>query len=134
MPKKKKKRKKKITAPLGVRKIFDLVKTEGQEYAKVTALLGNRRVTLDCMDGKKRLGRIRGNMKKKRIFINKNDYVLISLRDFQDEKADLLDKYTPQEVKRLIRAGEMAEDKAEEEEEDIGVDFQEEENINLDEI
>jgi len=134
MPKKKKKRKKKITAPLGARKIFDLVKTEGQEYAKVTALLGNRRVTLDYMHGKKRLGRIRGNMKKKRIFINKNDYVLISLRDFQDEKADLLDKYTPQEVKRLIRAGEMAEDKAEEEEEDIGVDFQEEENINLDEI
>ena len=132
MPKKKK-RKKKITAPVGARKILDLVKTEGQEYAKVTTLLGNRRVALDCMDGKNRLGRIRGNMKKKRIFINKNDYVLISLRDFQDDKADLLDKYTPQEVKRLIRAGEMTEDKAEEEEEDIGVDFVEE-NINLDEI
>ncbi len=118
--------------PVATRSLMDLVKSEGQEYAKVTTLLGNRRVTLDCMDGKKRLGRIRGNMKKKRIFINKDDYVLVSLRDFQDEKADVLDKYTPQELKRLIKVGEICENKTEEEEEDIGVDFEEE--INLDDI
>jgi len=131
MPKKKK-RKKKPSVPVTARSLIDLVKSEGQEYAKVTTLLGNRRVTLDCMDGKKRLGRIRGNMKKKRIFINKDDYVLVGLRDFQDEKADVLDKYTPQELKRLIKVGEICENKAEEEEEDIGVDFEEE--INLDDI
>ena len=131
MPKKKK-RKKKPSVPVAARSLMDLVKSEGQEYAKVTTLLGNRRVTLDCMDGKKRLGRIRGNMKKKRIFINKDDYVLVGLRDFQDEKADVLDKYTPQELKRLIKVGEICENKAEEEEEDIGVDFEEE--IDLDDI
>jgi translation initiation factor 1A len=132
MPKKKK-RKKKPSVPVAARKLLDLVKSEGQEYAKVTTLLGNRRVTLDCMDGKKRLGRIRGNMKKKRIFINKDDYVLVGLRDFQDEKADVLDKYTLQEVKKLIKVGEICENKTEEENIDIGVDF-EEEQVNLDDI
>ena len=131
MPKKKK-RKKKPSIPVATRQLLDLVKSEGQEYAKVTTLLGNRRVTLDCMDGKKRLGRIRGNMKKKRIFINKDDYVLVGLRDFQDEKADVLDKYTLQEVKRLIKVGEICENKTEEENIDIGVDFEEE--VNLDDI
>jgi len=132
MPKKKK-RKKKPSLPVAARPLLDLVKSEGQEYAKVTTLLGNRRVTLACMDGKKRLGRIRGNMKKKRIFINKDDYVLVGLRDFQDEKADVLDKYTPQEVKRLIKVGEICEDRTEEENIDIGVDFEEVE-VNLDDI
>ena len=126
-------KKKKPQAPAIKRSLLDLVKSEGQEYAKVTTLLGNRRVTLACMDGKQRLGRIRGNMKKKRIFINKNDYVLVGLRDFQDDKADVLDKYTQQEVNRLIKLGEICESKAEDENEDIGVDFEEEE-INLDEI
>ena len=108
-----------------------MIKEEGQEYAKVTTLLGNRRVTLDCMDGKKRLGRIRGNMKKKRIFINKDDYVLVGLRDFQDEKADVLDKYTEHEIKKLIKAGEICDEQNNEQEEDIGVDFEE---VNLDDI
>lgn len=126
-------KKKKPQTPAIKRSLLDLVKSEGQEYAKVTTLLGNRRVTLACMDGKQRLGRIRGNMKKKRIFINKDDYVLVGLRDFQDDKADVLDKYTQQEVNRLIKLGEICESKTEDENEDIGVDFEEEE-INLDEI
>ena len=46
MPKKKK-RKKKPSVPVAARSLMDLVKSEGQEYAKVTTLLGNRRVTLD---------------------------------------------------------------------------------------
>jgi len=131
MPKKKK-RKKKPSIPAKIRQLSELIKEEGQEYAKVTTLLGNRRVTLDCMDGKKRLGRIRGNMKKKRIFINKDDYVLVGLRDFQDEKADVLDKYIPLEVKKLIKAGEILEEQNNKQEEDIGVDFEEE--VNLDDI
>ena len=130
MPKKKK-RKKKPSIPAKIRQLTELIKSEGQEYAKVTTLLGNRRVTLDCMDGKKRLGRIRGNMKKKRIFINKDDYVLVGLRDFQDEKADVLDKYIPLEVKKLIKAGEILEEQNTKQEEDIGVDFEE---VNLDDI
>ena len=130
MPKKKK-TKKKPSIPPKIRQLPELIKEEGQEYAKVTTLLGNRRVTLDCMDGKKRLGRIRGNMKKKRIFINKDDYVLVGLRDFQDEKADVLDKYTEQEIKKLIKAGEICEGINNEQEEDIGVDFEE---VNLDDI
>ena len=111
MPKNKKKKKGGgKSLPERERSIHDLVNTDGHEYAFVTKLLGNRRVQLKCMDGKNRLGRIRGNSKKKRVFINLNDYVLIGLRDYQDEKADVLDKYTETEVKRLRYRGELPEE------------------------
>ena len=83
------------------------------------------------MDGKDRLGRIRGNSKKKRVFINLNDYVLIGLRDYQDAKADVLDKYTGAEIKRLQRVGELP--KEEFQTEEAGYDFAPVE-INIDEI
>merc|ERR1711977_26234 len=38
-----------------------------------------------CFDGEKRLGHIRGKMRKK-VWINQGDIVLLSLRDFQDGK------------------------------------------------
>jgi len=63
MAKGKGKKHKKKTIPEKIRPINELAKTEGQEYALVTKLLGNRRVQLKCMDGKDRLGRIRGNSK-----------------------------------------------------------------------
>ena len=122
MAKGKGKKRKKNPETDKVRKIYDMVKTEGQEYALVTKLLGNRRVQLKCMDGIDRLGRIRGNSKKKRVFINLNDYVLIGLRDWQDEKADILDKYTEAEVKRLRRVKELPSEHIQTTE-DIGFDF-----------
>ena len=126
----KKRKKKPLTER--VRSIQDLAKTEGQEYALVSKLLGNRRVQLKCMDGKDRLGRIRGNSKKKRVFINLNDYVLIGLRDWQDEKADVLDKYTETEVKRLRRVKELPDEYTQiKEEEKLGFTFGE---IDIDEI
>ena len=122
MAKGKGKKRKKKPEEAKVRKIHDLAKTEGQEYAIVIQLLGHRRVKLKCMDGAERLGRIRGNSKKKRIFINLNDYVLIGLRDWQDEKADILDKYTEAEVKRLRRVKELPSEHVQTIE-DIGFDF-----------
>lgn len=50
-----------------------------------------------CFDGTKRLAHIRGKMRKK-VWINQGDIVLLSLRDFQDDKADVIVKYTPDEV------------------------------------
>jgi initiation factor 1A len=68
------------------------------EYAQVLKMLGNGRVEAQCFDGTKRLAHIRGKMRKK-VWINQGDIVLLSLRDFQDDKADVIVKYTPDEVR-----------------------------------
>jgi translation initiation factor 1A len=83
-----------------------VLKEDGQEYAKVISLVGEGRLMAQCMDGVERLCHIRGALKKK-VWILKDDMILISLRDFQDEKADVLVKYTEQEVRTLRSMGEI---------------------------
>tara|TARA_B110001469_G_C9503624_1_gene251352 strand:- start:235 stop:708 length:474 start_codon:yes stop_codon:yes gene_type:complete len=79
-------------------------KTEGQEYGHVLKLLGNCRLEAYCFDGKKRICTIRGKMRK-RIFINKDDIIIVSLREFQDEKGDVIDKYSETQKRMLIENG-----------------------------
>merc|ERR1712178_348101 len=55
-------------------------------------------------DGKERLCNIRGKMRKK-VWIGVGDIVLLGLRDFQDEKADVIQKYKPDEARRLKAQG-----------------------------
>lgn len=52
-------------------------------------MLGNGRLEAHCMDGVKRLCHIRGKMRKK-VWVNAGDIVLVGLRDYQDEKADVI--------------------------------------------
>lgn len=82
------------------------IKTDGQVYAKVLKNLGNCRLELECYDGIKRLGHIRGSMKNK-VWISVGDIVLISTRDFQDDKCDVILKYTSEEVRKLINYGDL---------------------------
>merc|ERR1712000_486073 len=58
-----------------------------------------------CFDGEKRLAHIRGKMRKK-VWINQGDIVLLSLRDFQDDKADVIQKYSSDEARKLKQDGE----------------------------
>mmetsp|Transcript_2586 Transcript_2586/g.4929 ORF Transcript_2586/g.4929 Transcript_2586/m.4929 type:complete len:135 (+) Transcript_2586:64-468(+) len=83
-----------------------LLKETGQEYAQVVKMLGNGRLEAFCFDGKLRKAHIRGKMQKK-IWINKDDIILISLRNFQDDKADVIHKYTPDEVQELKRKNQL---------------------------
>ncbi|KAJ3207341.1 Eukaryotic translation initiation factor 1A, X-chromosomal [Entophlyctis luteolus] len=83
-----------------------LFKEEGQEYAFVTKMLGNGWVEAQCMDGEKRLGHIRGAFRKK-VWINAGDLILLGLRDYQDNKADIILKYTPDEARMLKSYGEL---------------------------
>lgn len=62
-------------------------------------MLGNGRLQAQCFDGETRLAHIRGKMRKK-VWINQGDIILISLRDFQDDKADVIVKYTVEEVSK----------------------------------
>ena len=79
-----------------------LVKEEGQEYAQVLKMLGNGRLEAYCFDGKKRQCHIRGKMRKK-VWVNKGDIILLGLRDYQDNKADVIAKYKPDEIRELKR-------------------------------
>ncbi|KAJ2998798.1 hypothetical protein HDV02_004038 [Globomyces sp. JEL0801] len=74
-------------------------KEEGQEYGSVEKMLGNGRLAVSCADGEKRIAHIR---------IGVGDVVLLGLRDFQDSKADVILKYTPDEARLLKSYGELA--------------------------
>lgn len=86
-----------------------VLKAEGQVYGKVTKMLGNGRVHCRAfMDsGEKLIMCIIPGKFRKRLWINMEDLVLIGIRDYQEDKADILYKYSPLEAKRLIRLGEV---------------------------
>lgn len=84
------------------------VLTRLAEYAQVVKMLGNGRLEAMCFDGEKRLAHIRGKLRKK-VWINQGDIILLSLRDYQDEKGDVILKYTADEARNLKAYGELPE-------------------------
>merc|ERR1719240_1135209 len=84
-------------------------KDEDQDYGQVTRMLGNGRLEATCFaDGKNRQCHIRGKMRKK-MWVNTGDIVLISLREFQTDKADVILKYSSEEARKLKKQGELPE-------------------------
>ncbi|XP_010488695.1 PREDICTED: eukaryotic translation initiation factor 1A-like [Camelina sativa] len=83
-----------------------IFKEDGQEYAQVQRMLGNGRCEAMCIDGTKRLCHIRGKMHKK-VWIAAGDIVLVGLRDYQDDKADVILKYMSDEARLLKAYGEL---------------------------
>eukprot|EP00245_Coleochaete_scutata_P002402 TRINITY_DN1312_c0_g2_i1.p1 TRINITY_DN1312_c0_g2~~TRINITY_DN1312_c0_g2_i1.p1 ORF type:complete len:145 (-),score=54.09 TRINITY_DN1312_c0_g2_i1:772-1206(-) len=83
-------------------------KEDGQEYGQVLRMLGNGRLEAQCIDGVKRLCHIRGKMHKK-VWIGAGDIILVGLRDYQDDKADVILKYQPDEARSLKVYGELPE-------------------------
>lgn len=56
------------------------------------------------MDGKIRMARIPGKMKK-RVWIREGDVVIVVPWDFQDDKSDVIWRYTGPQVSWLQRKG-----------------------------
>mmetsp|Transcript_48384 Transcript_48384/g.121805 ORF Transcript_48384/g.121805 Transcript_48384/m.121805 type:complete len:182 (-) Transcript_48384:133-678(-) len=83
-------------------------KEDGQEYGQVLQVLGNCRVKAFCFDGVARLCHVRGKFRKK-VWINRDDIILVGLRDYQDGKADVIHKYTADEARKLKQLGELPE-------------------------
>lgn len=75
-------------------------KEAGQEYGQVLQMLGNGRLSAYCFDGTRRLCHIRGKMRKK-VWVTNGDIILVSLREFQDDKGDVILKYTSDEARAL---------------------------------
>jgi translation initiation factor 1A len=109
-------------------------KEEGQEYAVVEKMVGNGWVQVVGSDGEKRLAHIRGSFRKK-VWICVGDVVLLGLRDYQDSKADIILKYTPDEARLLKSYGELVDSvKINEGDADVDVDVDVDFDVDIDDI
>ena len=81
-------------------------KEEGEDYAQVIRPAGDSRFEVLCGDGKKRFGHVAGKLRK-RVFINVNDIVLVTISEFEDDKCYIVLKYTEDEVRKLRKAKEI---------------------------
>ena len=79
-----------------------VLKEEGQEYGQVLRNLGNNRLEIHLVDGTKRIGVIRGAIRRK-MWICVQDIVLVGIRDFEEGKVDVLSRYSADESKQLIK-------------------------------
>jgi len=91
-----------------------LFKDHGQEYAVVEEIYGHGRFNCLCQDKVSRLSILRGSLRKGTTRIAKGDTVLVSLRDFQDSKADIIHVYSADEVRSLYNYGELSQEQMEE--------------------
>ena len=98
------------------------LKEDGQEYAQIKALKGNCRFDVFCFDGKDRMATLCGTMRKRK-FVNLNDVVLVSLRDFQDDKCDIIDLYDDNQVRALKESKQIPDSIKLEEENDFTDDL-----------
>ena len=86
------------------------IDSEFEEYALSKKLLGNCRVSLITNSGNDVIGIIRGNMRKfnKRVLIEEGDIVVVSKRDFQSNKVDIVHKYNLEQTQYLINTKELS--------------------------
>lgn len=78
-----------------------------QSYGTVTKLLGNGRMMVLLEDMTEKMCSIRGSMRR-REWVNANDLVLVSFREFDSKCADVIRKYTEAETAELRRLGEIS--------------------------
>lgn len=75
---------------------------DGEMFGIADQLLGASRIRVMCADGKHRMGRIPGKIKK-RMWIREGDLVIVQPWEFQDEKANILYRYTKTQSMYLSR-------------------------------
>lgn len=77
-----------------------VLKKDGMEYGQCTRILGECKFTIFCFDGKERMCQLRKAAKKKeRVEID--TVVLVGLRDYQDEKGDIIFVYNREQTAAL---------------------------------
>lgn len=79
-----------------------VTKDEFQEYGKIVKILGNCRFKVVLEDQKEYLGVLCHRLFK-RAWINIDSLVLVSRRDFEDSKVDIIHKYSDEDVRYLHR-------------------------------
>jgi len=110
---------------------FLILKQEGQSYGIIKKSLGDRRLEVLCDDNKQRICNIPGKFRKS-MWMSVNDIVLVNLRSYQDDKADISYKYSTTDIRKLIKTKEFdpkifQEDKGEEEEDIMKIESSDDE-------
>jgi len=77
-------------------------KSNGEIFAVVEQHMGGGRLRIICEDGRARMARIPGKIRKRK-WIKVGDLLIVKPWDFQDEKADVIYRYTPTQVSNLAR-------------------------------
>ena len=78
-----------------------VLKDDQQSYALVIDVLGNCRFRCRLDDGEKVLAILCGRLRKRRVWIKKNDLLLVSKRDYEQGKVDIILKYNQEEHRYL---------------------------------
>ncbi len=74
--------------------------------------LGGNRMYVKCQDGKTRNCRVPGRLRR-RLWLRPGDTVIVEPWDYDDEKADVLYKYTKNQAKILKKKGHLKIDTSE---------------------
>ncbi|MHB8567809.1 MAG: translation initiation factor eIF-1A [Nitrososphaerales archaeon] len=83
---------------------------EGEMYGQVIKLVGSDHLIVKCADGKTRLGRIRGKIRR-RVWIRLGDIVLLVPWDFANaDRCDIIWRYTVSQVEWLRNSGKLPPD------------------------
>tara|TARA_B100000941_G_C28468764_1_gene535172 strand:+ start:679 stop:1089 length:411 start_codon:yes stop_codon:yes gene_type:complete len=106
---------------------------EFQRYATVERALGNNRFELKFLNGDTILG-IKRKAIKRNQWINAGATVIASLREYQKDKCDIIHLYTDEESRKLRKRGIIVEEETSKEEEENPFEFEEEIEVNVDEI
>lgn len=92
---------------------------DNEYYAHVMKVYGNGQcgvqlVAADAnqilaLSDKEYRGRISGRMRrfKRRNFVNKDDFVLVAKRDYEEDKVDIIHVYRPEAVRKLVKMGHL---------------------------
>ncbi len=80
---------------------------EKQSIGLLERRLGGSRCSIRCLDGKTRICRIPGRLKR-RLWVREGDVVLVEPWEFGgDEKGDIIFKYKPNQVQWLKKKGHL---------------------------
>ncbi|TAJ45844.1 translation initiation factor eIF-1A [Methanofollis fontis] len=72
-------------------------KRNREMFASAELMLGANHIRVRCFDGVTRIGRIKGKIKK-RVWIREGDVLIVVPWDFQDDKCDIIYRYTRPQV------------------------------------
>ena len=75
-------------------------------FGIVEQRLGGSRMYVRCLDGKKRVCRIPGRLKRK-LWVRENDIVIVEPWEYDNEKGDIILKYRPIQADWLKRQGKL---------------------------
>ncbi len=83
-------------------------RNKGEMFAIVDKILGGGRMMVMCADGRSRMARIPGKIKR-RMWIREGDLVVIRPWEFQGDKADVIYRYTRNQASHLSKSRKLPE-------------------------